>query len=115
LKQLAHFTWTLTDTIATDDILHKAMEQIIDTNLPLYQNECDNLSSSRLNLLVAIAAGEKMFTSVDVMNKYGLGTPQNVSKNKKSLQQADVIDKTKNGLVFLDPVFERWFKMEYVR
>jgi hypothetical protein len=48
------------------------------------------------------------------MNKYGLGTPQNVSKNKLTLQKRDLIDKTPPGFVFLDPVFERWFIAEYI-
>jgi hypothetical protein len=66
-------------------------------------------------LLIAIANGEKSLTAVETTLKYNLGTPQNVSKNKKILQNADLIELTKDGFEFLDPVFKRWFTMEYVR
>jgi len=114
VQQYAHFVWNLTEYETTGEILHQAAEQVIDANLPLYQSECEALSVGQINLLKAIASGEKSFTAVDVMNKYRLGTPQNVSKNKRTLQRRDFIDKTKDGFVFLDPVFERWFVREYV-
>jgi hypothetical protein len=31
------------------------------------------------------------------------------------LQNADLLEKTKNGLSFLDPVFKQWFVAEYLR
>jgi hypothetical protein len=42
-----------------------------------------------------------------------MGTPQNISKNKKVLQNHDIIEKAKNGFNFLDPVFKRWFMRMY--
>jgi len=114
VQQLAHFTWNLTENNASEEILKTAIDQIVNTNLPLFQNECEALTASQLNLLIAIAKGEKAFTSTSVMNKYSLGTPQNVSKNKILLQKRDLIDKTPEGFVFLDPVFERWFTLEYI-
>ena len=115
VQQYAHFTWSFTDYEVTEDILQQAAEQVIDANLPMFQTECEILSAGQINLLIAIANGEKQFTAVDVMNKYRLGTPQNVSKNKLVLYKRDLIDKTKDGLVFLDPVFEKWFFREYVK
>jgi predicted nucleic acid-binding protein len=114
VQQLAHFVWSLTEKTATETELKAAIEQIIETNLPLYQNECENLSASQLNLLIAIINGEQMLTSAEVMNKYKLGTPRNASKNKNALQQLDIIDKTLGIFELLDPVFERWLKRHYV-
>jgi hypothetical protein len=42
-----------------------------------------------------------------------MGTPQNISKNKKILQNRDIIEKSKDGFTFLDPVFKRWFVKAY--
>lgn len=114
VQQLAHFTWNLTENNASEETLKTAIDQIVNTNLPLFQSECEALTASQLNLLIAIAKGEKAFTSTSVMNKYSLGTPHNVSKNKILLQKRDLIDKTPEGFVFLDPVFERWFTLEYI-
>ncbi len=113
VQQLAHFTWAMTEEAATEEILQRAIDQIITTNLPLFQNECESLPASQLNLLVAIASGERALTSTAVMRDYNLGTPQNVSKNKLALQKRDILDKTADGFAFLDPVFEKWFIAEY--
>ncbi|MDR0683460.1 MAG: ATP-binding protein [Dysgonamonadaceae bacterium] len=115
VQQLAHFVWNMTDSTVTGDILLQAMEQVIEANLPLYQRECEALSATQINLLLAVASGEQMLTSADVTAKYRLGTSQNVSKNKKILQNADLLEKTKAGFDFLDPVFKQWFVAEYVR
>jgi len=113
VQQLAYFVWNLTENEANIEILQQAIEQVIDTNLPLYQSECDALTASQLNLLIAIAGNEQFLTAVETLNKYNMGTPQNISKNKKTLQNRDIIEKTKDGFSFLDPVFKRWFVREY--
>ncbi|MDR0231737.1 MAG: ATP-binding protein [Dysgonamonadaceae bacterium] len=115
VQQLAYFVWNLTENKVDAEILQQAIEQVIDANLPLYQNECDALTASQLNLLIAVAGNEQFLTAVETLNKYNMGTPQNVSKNKKVLQNRDIIEKTKDGFLFLDPVFRRWFVREYVR
>ena len=113
VQQLAYFVWNLTKDEVGMKILQQAIDEVMNANLPLYQNECDSLTASQLNLLIAIAGNEQFLTAVGTLNKYKIGTPQNVSKNKKVLQNRDIIDKTKDGFTFLDPVFKRWFVREY--
>ena len=114
VQQLAYFVWNLTENNVSGNILQQAIEQAIDANMPLYQNECDALTASQLNLLVAIANNVQCLTAVETLNKYNVGTPQNVSKNKKKLQNRDIIEATKGGFAFLDPVFKQWFVRMYV-
>ena len=114
VQQLSHFVWCSTKKEVTSEIVDKAFQQIVDTNLPLYVAECEALSVTQLNLLIAIAKGENVLTGAAVMSKYKLGTPQNVSKNKLVLQQKDILDKIPEGFYFLDPVFEYWFRGKYV-
>jgi len=113
VQQLAYFVWNLTKDEVGMKILQQAIDEVMNANLPLYQNECDSLTASQLNLLIAIAGNEQFLTAVETLNKYKIGTPQNVSKNKKVLQNRDIIDKTKDGFTFLDPVFKRWFVKTY--
>ena len=113
VQQLSHFVWSATRKAVTVEIVDKAFSQIVNTNLPLYVAECEALSITQLNLLIAIAKGESILTGATTMSKYKLGTPQNVSKNKIVLEQKDILDKTVEGFYFLDPVFEFWFKSEY--
>jgi len=57
-------------------------------------------------------------TSATVMQKYKSGTPRNVSKNKHSLIQKDIKDiidiQSDKKIIFLDPVFQLWFKQDYL-
>ena len=114
VPQYAHFAWILTSNNTTEQILSEAFSQILNAFIPLYKRECEAMTASQLSLLVAIANKEKAFTSTTVMHNYGLGTPQNVSKNKEILQRRDLVEKTPEGFVFLDPVFEFWFTVEFV-
>jgi hypothetical protein len=114
VQQLAHFAWNLTVDFVTLEIIQKATEQVIEANLPLFQNLCEDLSVTQLNLLVAIADGAQALTSAAAMSKYNLGTPHNVSKNKLALQKRDLIEKTPDAFVFIDPIFERWFTSQYL-
>lgn len=115
VQQLAYFVWSLTESKVSQKALEQAIEQVIDANLPLYQSECDALTASQLNLLIAIVCNEPQLTAVETLDKYSIGTPQNVSKNKKMLQSRDVVEKSKDGFTFLDPVFRRWFAKEYAK
>lgn len=87
VQQLSHFVWNLTDSEVSDDILQQAINQVIDTNMPFFKSECESLSPTQMNFLIAVMRGEQNLNSQEVMSKYKLGTPSNVTKNKKLLQQ----------------------------
>lgn len=113
VQQLAHYTWYKTEHEANIENLNEALKELINANSPLYQKEVESLSKTQLNLLKAISQGENKLTSVHVMKKYKLGTPRNVSKNKRTLQNNDIIDLKNNKYEFLDPAFELWFLKLY--
>ena len=48
------------------------------------------------------------------MNKYHLGTPRNVSKNREILINKDIIGESEGKLIFLDPAFEIWFRRVFL-
>ncbi|MCP5061641.1 MAG: ATP-binding protein [Ignavibacteriae bacterium] len=114
VQQLSHYTWNLTNDVATENEIVKALEELINTNSPLYQQEIEQLGKTQLNLLKAIARNEKYLSSVNVLQKYQLGTSRNVSKNKKNLINKDMILKTDEGFELLDPAFELWFKKQFL-
>lgn len=113
VQQLAHYTWNLTQKKASTLEIYKALEELINANTPLYQNETENLSHTQLNLLKAVAKGELQFTSAAVMHKHQLGTPRNVSKNKLTLINNDLIHEINKAFEFVDPAFELWFKRQF--
>lgn len=114
VQQFSSYTWRLTGNEVTMDELGNALVELVETNIPLYQNELENLSGKQINLLKAIYDGEKQLTSTRVMQKYDLGTPINITRNRTSLKKNDIIYQI-NGKKydFLDPALKLWFKLEY--
>lgn len=113
VQQLAHYTWHLTQKKATSTEVYSALNEVINANTPLYQREIEVISQTQLNLLKAVAKGETQFTSAAVMNKHHLGTPRNVSKNKMTLINNDIIHEIDRKYEFVDPAFELWFKKQF--
>jgi hypothetical protein len=114
VQQFAHYTWTLTEKTVTNTIMEKALNELINSNTPFYQKEIETLSSTQVNLLIAIARGEIRFTSAAVMSEYKLGTPRNVSKNKSLLINKDLVQVSGKKMEFVDPAFELWFEKNYL-
>ena len=113
VQQLAHYIWNLTDDKVSVLEINTALSELINANSPLYQKETEYISHTQLNLLKAIAKGETKFTSAVVMQKYLLGTPRNVSKNKQILIQSDMIHEVNSNYEFVDPAFELWFRKQF--
>jgi len=113
VQQLAHYTWTNTKKKAGRDEIENGLNELIQANTPLYQKEIESISATQLNLLKAVAKGETQFTSSAVMQYYLLGTPRNVSKNKKMLINNDLIQEINNVFEFVDPAFELWFNKQF--
>ncbi len=110
LQQLAHHVWNATEQKASGEIIEQAMNLVVRSNKLHYQDICDALSNTQLNLLYAILAGERQLTASETMNKYRLGTPRNVSKNKKVLEEKEIIELHGKDIRFNDPVFEYWLR-----
>jgi hypothetical protein len=110
LQQLCHNVWTGTEIKATNEHLQEAMDLVVRSNALHYQDMCDSLSNTQLNLLYAILAGETKLTASKTMLQFNLGTPRNVSKNKMVLIEKDIIEIHGEYLLFNDPIFEYWLR-----
>jgi hypothetical protein len=115
VQQLAHYTWQKTKKKVTKKEIQMAFSELIDANTPLYMREVEGLSLTQLNFLKAVAKKEEKLSSVEMLQKYRLGTSANVVKNKAILLKADLIDESEGKLYFLDPAFEYWFLRYYFR
>lgn len=110
LQQLCFFIWNITENTVDENTFHAGLEQVININTPMFQNDTENLSASQIQMLRAIAAGEKQLSSEDVRRSYHLGNPNTITKNKHALQEKDIIEKSPNGLAFIDPIYQLWIK-----
>lgn len=113
VQQLANEVWVNTENSVNQDIILKSLNKVLSTNEMFYQLTIDFLSNTQINLLMAIIDGEKQLTSVQTMQKYKLGTPRNVSKNKQTLEAKDIINIQSKTLSLVDPFFERWIVEKY--
>lgn len=110
LQQLCHHVWNATKSEASEEIIDEAMDLVVRSNALHYQDICEALSNTQLNLVKALLAGETKLTSTDTMRDYRLGTPRNVSKNKKVLEEKDIVEIHGETISFNDPVFEYWLR-----
>jgi len=115
VQQLAHYAWSITEKVLSDDDLESAVNQLINTNSPFFIKEYESLSKTQVNLLKAVTMGESQIASQRVMAEYGLGSNRNATRNKQTLEQADIIEATNDGYKFLDPVFALWFRRMVMR
>lgn len=110
LQQLCHNAWNATETEANERIIETAMDLVVRSNALHYQDICEALSNTQLNLLLAIRDGETKLTASQTMQKYNLGTPRNVTKNKKVLEEKDIVEIHGETITFNDPIFEYWLR-----
>lgn len=115
VQQLAHHTWMHTARKAGPKEILWALHDLIYLHTPLFRLETETLSKTQFNLLIALLNGEKQLTSTSVMQRYELGTPRNVSKNKKILLEKEIIISENGGFEFTDPCLELWLRKEFLQ
>ena len=115
LQQLCYFIWSGTVYEVTDEIVQRRIRQLVDTNMPMFMNDMENLTAAQTAMLRAIADGECQLNAMEVVKKYELGSAQTITRNKRMLVERDFIEKDEKGFSFSDPVFELWFRQEYMK
>lgn len=109
VQQLSHMVWVLTNTKVDNEIVVKAINQVIDTNTIFYKEVIDSLSNTQIEMINAAIDGISQFTSSEVMRKYKLGTPNNITKNKVVLENKDIVEFGGDSPLFVDPFFKHWY------
>lgn len=113
VQQYCFFLWSHTDGEVTQELLDEQLQLVLDTNEDLFLAETDSLTSTQIGMLKAIASRETHFNARDVVERYGLGQPQSITRNKRILVEKDLVEKHNTMFAFVDPVFELWLKREY--
>ncbi|MBP5337764.1 MAG: hypothetical protein J6Z14_00450 [Prevotella sp.] len=79
----------------------------------MFLKDIEGMPASQIAFLKAVSAGECHFNARDVTARYGLGTPNTITKNKRAMVQKDLLEKRGSGFAFVDPLFALWFRREY--
>lgn len=112
IQQLCFFLWSITiDTVDTAAI-DLALKQVININTPMFQNDTDALTLSQRELLRAVANGEQHLSAASVKQRYNLGNPNTLARNKRILQQRDILTQSTTALRFIDPIYRLWLRSQ---
>ncbi len=114
VQQLAQLCWLRTDKEVDDEIIEETLNSLALQLSLLFQNMTENLSTSQVNFLRALLDGVKMFSSIETLRNYSLGTSANISRIKGALINKEIIDENTPGKIeLLDPVYRYWLKEYY--
>lgn len=115
-QQLAHILWNNTDSAATKEIFGKSLEELIEQNAPLYIKDIETLSNTQVNFLKLLTeSSRKDIFSKELILKYNLGTPGNVTKIRSALIGKEIIHLVNSKYELVDPVFRLWLKNIYFK
>ena len=110
LQQFAFFVWSATETVVDDTIMDKSLRRLIETNSPMFISDTEKLTPSQRSMLMAISDGMQKLSSAEIVQKYHLGNPNTIQRNKKALQEKSFIDLVDGELYISDPVFKLWYR-----
>ena len=113
LQQICYFVWNATTTEVNEQSFAYGLKQMLNTNSPMFLNDTETLAASQIEMLRAIKDGVLQLSSAEVRLKYHLGNPNTISKNKRILQNKDIVEAQGGRLVFVDPIYRLWFSKEY--
>ena len=110
VQQFSFFVWSSTIDQVDEPIMQKSLQQLIDTNSPMFISDTEKLTPSQRGMLRAISDDVNQLSSADVVRKYNLGNPNTIQRNKKVLQEKSFIDMDRGSLCISDPVFKLWYR-----
>lgn len=73
----------MTEDKVTASVIEEAKSNLISSNLPFIMNVFEFLSPAQTHLLKAVCEGETRLNSLEVLQKYRLGTSGNAIKTKR--------------------------------
>ncbi|MBQ3189849.1 MAG: ATP-binding protein [Bacteroidaceae bacterium] len=115
IQQLAWNVMVNTEQEVTDEIFQQAISELLAQSGPLFVQQIQGLTTYQMNLIRCLCQGiHKDFTSKGVLETYQLGSKSNISRLKKTLIEKEIIEEEGDIITLADPVFEIWFKKEYM-
>jgi len=115
VQQLAWNIMVNTETEVTDEIFQQAISELLAQSSPLFIQQIQGLTTYQMNFIRCLCQDiHKDFTSKEVLETYQLGSKSNISRLKKTLIEKEIIEEEGETITLADPVFELWFKQEYM-
>lgn len=114
VQQLASNCWRSTEGHCDDALVNESVDQLLIHHQILFLREIDHLSNTQINFLKALCSGVEVFSSLQTLNEYKLGSPSNITRIKQALVQKEILASNGTELGFTDPLFRIWFIKKYM-
>ncbi|MDR1543790.1 MAG: ATP-binding protein [Prevotellaceae bacterium] len=115
VQQFAWLVWLRTEQTADETAFEQALQDLLDQNSMLFYAYSEGLTALQLNFLRALANDvNSQFSHKEILQKYDLGASANIARVKKALENKELVDISRNIIIFNDPVFKIWFKKEFL-
>lgn len=115
VQQLAQQVWLRTEKKCDGPTIDLSFRSIIGQLSLLFTTITENLTTSQVNLLKALIAGETSLSSAEVLRKYRLSSSANVNRSRKALIEKEILDSNAGIITFQDPLYRSWLEKEYFR
>lgn len=111
VQQLAWNVMLNTETVVGEAEMEQGVSDLLIQCSPLFMEQTGSLSSYQMNMLRAIADGQRNnWMAKSTLEKYNLGSKSNVSKLQETLLERDFIEKRPDGLFLSDTVMLLWIQ-----
>ena len=114
VQLLSHLMWCNTKGFVTDQTAEVSRDELMDFCKHDFLQIIDDLSNFQLNYLKAISDGVDRFCSSENIALYDFSSSANVARIRSALVKKEILEFAKHKPLFLDPVFELWFKSVYM-
>lgn len=95
----------------TQELLKEGIDEMIDSNVTLFIEKTEHLTTYQMNYLRALISGvHNDFGKADIRERFNLGSPTNVKRIKDALEEREIVDVTERGVFISDPVLSMWLR-----
>ena len=115
VQLLAHLIWCNTKGFVTDQTMELSRNELLDYCHHDFMRTIDDLSNFQINYLKAISEGVDKLCSAENITLYDLNSSANVARIRLAMLRKEILEFVKHKPLFLDPVFEMWFKSIYIK
>jgi len=114
MQHLSWILWMDNDQVSELSQIDDGFKRLIAQNSLLFEREVDHLTNHQLNVLRAVANGEKSLSSAEVLNRYSIPTSAHVYSALQKLVTWDLVrvpeKKTEEKYRLTDPLMANWIR-----
>lgn len=113
MRLLSWHALLLTRNTCTQKILEQSLDNLIQHYDHPFGLIIERLTSNQVGFMKALVDGYQKLFAATTREHYQLGSTSNVAKIKSSLENRQIIQCSRMGIEFTDPIFRIWLERRY--